>query len=159
MRLEILFKRLHQHAVIPTKAFDGDLGWDLYAAEDVVIHPESNALVSTGIACVFPDGVGAILKDRSGISSKHRVYVHAGVIDNGYTGEIKVLMDNPTRHGAPAGLNITFGQKYPDHSVRFNRGDKIAQMVLVPIVDVYPSEIEYIDETERNTRGFGSTGS
>lgn len=152
MVMDIRFKKLSEFATIPTKAHDDDLGLDLYASQHTVINPGAAALVSTGIACQFPiryeyTGVtncisyGGILKDRSSIASKYNVYVHAGVIDPSYRGEIKVLMHN-------TGTD-------PFH---VSMGTKIAQMVLVasPLVEIL--EVEELSDTERGDKGFGSSG-
>jgi|SRR5665213_395873 len=156
MRLDLKFRRLHPEAILPTKAHDGDLGWDLYALHNVNIPPASNILVPTGIACQFPDGVGAILKDRSSISSNKRVYVKAGIIDNAFRGEIKVLLENPnhTSHSSEyCVLGDDNGSKY------FMRGERIAQMILVPIIDCDAMEVDFLDDTIRGVNGFGSSGS
>ena len=139
-------KKLHPNAIIPTKANDGDLGWDLYClyptAFTVYTHENAPVLIETGIACEFPEGYGAIIKDRSGMASKKQLTIHAGVIDNGYTGEIKILM---YYHG--------------DKFLNIEAGTKIAQMVLVPVV---PCVVEVVDEIVssdgRGHHGFGSTG-
>jgi dUTP pyrophosphatase len=153
MVMDIRFKKLSEFATIPTKAHDDDLGLDLYASQHTVIDPGAAALVHTGIACQFPtryitEGLmnsywlsyGGILKDRSSIASKYNVYVHAGVIDPSYRGEIKVLMHN-------TGTD-------PFH---VSMGMKIAQMVLVasPIVEIL--EVEELSDTKRGDKGFGSS--
>lgn len=139
--------KLVDHATIPTQAHHGDLGWDLYCAEQVSLHPGERALVSTGVKFKFPINIGAFIKDRSSVSSKMGIFIHAGVIDQGYRGEVKVLMHNASEKVAT-----------------FYRGDKIAQMVLIPIVTVSPG-LQVVDvlsdeyDTSRGGDGFGSTGS
>jgi dUTP pyrophosphatase len=149
MTLLLKFKKLHSNATIPTKAKEGDLGWDLYTSENIEISEGTNQLVKTGIACQFPAGYGAILKDRSGLSSKNRLYVHAGVIDNGYTGEIQILLDFPMN---PYDNNVRYT------SLIFPAGTKIAQMIIVPVIEVVPVVVTELTTTERGASGFGSSG-
>lgn len=138
---QINFKRLSKHATEPTKEHPGDLGIDLYSAEQVSLQPGESKLVGTGIAVEFPIGFGGFIKDRSGVSSKRKLYTHAGVIDGGYRGEIKILFENAN-----------------DKHQTIYIGDKIAQMVLIPTFNVNFSEVEEFKETSRNADGFGSTG-
>src|SRR5699024_2574909 len=88
------FKRLNECAIIPTKAHPSDSGFDLYASEDVVIEPGDTAIVPTGIAVELPQGYEAQVRPRSGITAKTKLRVQVGTIDNGYKGEIGVIVDN-----------------------------------------------------------------
>ena len=85
-------KKLVDTAILPTKAHTGDLGYDLYAQQPLAIFPGEVKLVSTGISIEFPEGYGALLRDRSSVATKQYLFVVAGVIDNGYTGEIKIAL-------------------------------------------------------------------
>jgi dUTP pyrophosphatase len=135
-------KKLIQEATLPQKAHAGDLGYDLCAIEPITIFPDQTILVRTGIAIQFPEGYGGVIKDRSSVSTKHSLFVVAGVIDNGYTGEIKVAMHN-------AGSS-------PWHCLP---GNKIAQLVLIPTVDFAIEEVtETTSADGRGEYGFGSTG-
>lgn len=136
----IKFKRLTETAIIPTKAHIDDLGLDLYSNEDVVVPSLSNKLVSTGIVCEFPPFIGGILKDRSSVASKQRLYVKAGVIDPSYRGEIRILLENPD--ATPKTIKA---------------GTKIAQMVLVKTEWVDIEETSEVNDTERGEKGFGSS--
>lgn len=140
--MSIKVKALTENAKLPTKAHAGDLGYDLYSGEEVLILPNTSRLVSTGVAVQLPEGYGALIKDRSSVASKHGVFTMAGVIDNGYIGEIKILFFNSGR--AP---------------MLFRVGDKVAQLVLTRTSDF---EVEWADELEsadqRGEGGFGSTG-
>lgn len=133
-------KKLHPDAQLPTKAHHGDLGFDLYALEDTVLEPRMVTKVRTGIACGFPTGYGALLRDRSSVATKQQVFVVAGVIDYGYRGEVLVAMHNP---GDP---------------VTFKKGDKIAQMILTLVILTQVREVTELDDTTRGTNGWGSTG-
>lgn len=137
-------KQLHNNAIIPTKSHDGDLGYDLYLDADWnnKYDSKSSMLLTTGIACEFPIGYGAIIKDRSSIASNMEIYVKAGVIDNGYTGEIKILMINPFKK-----------------ELSLNRGTKIAQMILVPVISADIEIVSHLTSMDdRGSNGFGSTG-
>lgn len=135
-------KQLVSHAIIPEKAHAGDLGYDLFSADQFSIHSGETKLLSTGISIGFPSGYGALIRDRSSVATKRGLFVVAGVIDNGYTGEIKVALHNSTE-----GFQTIY------------RGDKIAQLILIPTVDF---KIELVDEITSNDgrgdNGFGSTG-
>lgn len=143
-------KRLTNTARLPERAHNSDLGYDLFVdlGDDdheygpVILYGESK-LISTGISIAMPSGWGLFVKDRSSVSSKLGLHVHAGVIDNGYHGEIKVLLHKTS----------------PGH-IRLEHGMKIAQLVpiMMPSFDI--SEVyEFEEETSRGNDGFGSTGS
>ena len=135
-------KRLTDWATLPTKAHAGDLGYDLYAANQYMIYAGETKLISTGIAIQFPEGFGAIIRDRSSIATKKYLFTVAGVIDNGYTGEIKVALYNAT-----------------EEYVTIYKGDKIAQLILIPTVDFQVEEVTDITSMDgRGEYGFGSTG-
>jgi dUTP pyrophosphatase len=169
--------RLDTNAKLPTKAHYGDLGYDLYALEDITLAPGKVTIVRTGIACNFPSGVGALLRDRSSVATKKEVFVVAGVIDQGYTGEIKVAFFNPgwphliqlknqqdideMRNSWPleippvteGGLLTIFGG--PEE---FKAGDKIAQMILTPVITIPVDEVTDLQNSTRGDKGFGSSG-
>jgi dUTP pyrophosphatase len=135
-------KKVVDHAVLPTKAHSGDLGYDLYAAEQVTIYAGETRLIPTGISVQFPAGYGGLIRDRSSVATKRYLFNVAGVIDNGYTGEIKVALYNST-----------------DAFQTIYRGDKIAQMILIPTVDFKVEEVtEITSQDGRGSNGFGSTG-
>lgn len=135
-------KKVVEHAILPSKAHSGDLGYDLYAADQVTIYAGETHLISTGIAVQFPEGYGGLIRDRSSVATKRHLFNVAGVIDNGYTGEIKVALYNSTD-----GIQTIY------------RGDKIAQMILIPTVDFEVEEVTDITSHDgRGDNGFGSTG-
>ena len=133
-------KKLVPFATLPSKAYSGDMGFDLYSSEDCQILPSGQIAVGTGIALEMPEGWGGVLKDRSSMASK-KIYLSAGVIDNGYRGEVKAVLRNQSEK--------------PFHIAR---GDKIAQMIPIPIVDWQILEEPDLQETKRNSGGFGSSG-
>ena len=134
-------KRLTEKAKLPVKAYPGDLGYDLYSIETVTVKPnEKPKSIKTGIAIQLPNNYGCFIKDRSSLASQG-LHVVAGVIDNGYRGEIVVKM-----------VNLS------DKPITLIEGSKIAQMVLIPVVNCEIKEVEALSETERNDKGFGSSG-
>jgi dUTP pyrophosphatase len=132
-------RKLNNHARLPTKAYNGDLGYDLYAAERYVINPSEQKAVGTGISVEFPERWGGVIKDRSSMASK-MIYTSAGVIDNGYRGEIKILLRNDSK----AVLTV-------------EAGDKIAQLIPIPVIDWEIIETD-IQDSDRSANGFGSSG-
>lgn len=138
----IKVKRLLEGAMLPQKAHAGDLGYDLFAWGETDIYPDETRLVRTGISIQFPEGYGGFIKDRSSVSTKKNVFTVAGVIDNGYTGEIKVALHNASKE-----------------ILEINPGDKIAQLVLIPTVNFQVEEVdELVQQDLRGDGGFGSTG-
>lgn len=129
-------------AKLPEKAHAGDLGYDLFSLNDEVIYTDETVLVGTGIAIQFPEGYGAFIKDRSSVATKQKLFTVAGVIDNGYVGEIRVALHNASGDAA-----------------RIKAGDKIAQLVLIPTVNFQVEEVNQVVSADaRGTGGFGSTG-
>ena len=132
-------KKLTKSASIPTKNQD-DAGWDLYTNEAVTIPAGGTVLVSTGIAMAIPKGYAGLIWDRSsmGVKGIHR---HAGVIDSGYRGEVKVCLHNTT-----------------NESYDIELGDRVAQILIQKIPLFRIQEVEELDSTKRGSGGFGSTG-
>jgi len=128
---------------LPTYAHPGDAGLDLYAADTTVIGPGERALVPTGIALAVPDGWAGLVHPRSGLAIDHGVTVlnAPGTIDTGYRGEVKVILIN---HGSEA--------------VELAHGERIAQLVLVPVGHARVRGVERLADSVRGTGGFGSTG-
>jgi len=139
--MSLRIKKLTYDAIIPTRGSGGAVGYDLYSTDEVVIPPTHRALIGTGVAIVLPPGVYGRVAPRSGLAVKHGIQVGAGVVDPDYTGEVKVVLFN---HG-----NKDFEVK---------RGERIAQLVLERCETPDVEEIGVLEETERGTGGFGSTG-
>jgi len=135
--------KLNEDAVIPSYAKPGDAGMDLYSTESVGIEAGERGLVKTGIALELPKGTEAQIRPRSGLALKKGLTVlnTPGTIDEGYRGEVGVILINHSNE-------IVFIQK----------GDRIAQMVINKFESVKVEEIETLSETERGAGGFGSTG-
>lgn len=121
----------------------GDAAVDLHARVSATLEPGERAAIPTGIAVAIPSGHAGLVLPRSGHAQRHGVGVvnGPGLIDSGYRGEVTVLLIN---HG--------------DDSVSFERGDRIAQLAIVPISDAEWEEVEDLEVTERGSGGFGSTG-
>lgn len=128
---------------LPAYATDGAAGMDVLAAEDVTLAPGTRHAVATGLALAIPPGYEVQVRPRSGLALKHGISVPnaPGTIDSDYRGELKVILIN---HGAEP------------FAVR--RGDRVAQLVLAPVVRARWLEVEDLDETARGEGGFGSTG-
>lgn len=143
--MTLIVKLLTDTARAPTKATDGSAGFDLYADEDCRLDLSSRKAVSTGIAvAIDPDKVGLIWP-RSGIAAKHGIDTGAGVIDSDYRGEVKVLLFN---HG-----------DWPsDGSFEIKRGDRIAQLLIVPAYGQTVVVTDSLDATGRGESSFGSSG-
>jgi dUTP pyrophosphatase len=146
----LLWKKLDQSAIIPTRAHDTDLGYDLYVLESIVLKDNDVTKIRTGIACKLPHGYGALIRDRSSVATKKNSFVVAGVIDNGYTGELIVDM-----YKTPY---INDSWHYGNKLEAFNKGEKIAQLILIPIVTCPDRVVDELPTTERGEGGFGSTG-
>ena len=142
--MSLRFRRLVPGAIPPSRAHDGDAGYDLHAAEAVRLGPGERASVGTGIAVAIPDGYAGLVLPRSGLAAKHGIaLVNApGLIDSGYRGEVRVLLLNTDR-SEPFEVSV---------------GDRIAQLLLVRFESGPAEEVVSLDETLRGAGGFGSTG-
>ena len=136
-------KKLNEDAIIPNFAHKGDAGMDLYSIEKVIIPKNETRLIKTGISIELPHMIEAQVRPRSGLALKHSITVlnSPGTIDEGYRGEIGVILIN---HGKE------------DFVVEKHM--KIAQMVIKPIYEIHIEEVKDLSDTERGNGGFGSTG-
>ncbi|MEB7779246.1 dUTP pyrophosphatase [Mammaliicoccus fleurettii] len=168
-------KLLSDNATTPTRAYGVSAGLDIYAAETVVIEPQEKILLATDIAVDIPEGYVGLLTSRSGVSSKTHLVVETGKIDAGYNGHVKVNIKNDTENSnnydvlseVYTAFNIN-GKKIelndeevlvPYGTYKINKGDRIAQLVIVPIVTPEVKVVEEFEsESERGTNGFGSSG-
>jgi dUTP pyrophosphatase len=141
---DVLIMRLDRGLPLPGYAHPGDAGADLVAAEDVELAPGQRAVVPTGVAIALPAGYAAFVHPRSGLAAKHGVTIvnAPGTVDAGYRGEIKVTM-----------LNTDATQ-----TVRFLRGDRIAQLVVQRVERAVFHEVDVLPGSARGDGGFGSTG-
>jgi dUTP pyrophosphatase len=141
---ELRFTKLSDEATLPTRAHDDDAGLDLYAAEEARIAPGARDSVGTGLAMAIPDGLAGLVLPRSGLALKHGVTLvnSPGLIDPGYRGEVRVLLLNTDR----------------TREFHCTPGDRIAQLLLVPIATASPMPTDELDSSIRGSGGFGSSG-
>ena len=138
--VEVLFRGAHA----PAYAHPGDGGADLVSAEDVVLEPGQRVTVGTGTAIALPDGYVAFVVPRSGLAAKHGITIvnSPGTVDAGYRGEIRVILLNTD----------------PRESYAISSGDRIAQLVVMPVSRARFIPVERLPGTDRGEGGFGSTG-
>jgi len=143
-RVPVLIQRLDPGLPLPERAHPGDAGADLFAAADVELAPGQRAVVPTGVAIALPDGYAAFVHPRSGLASRCGVTIvnAPGTVDAGYRGEIRVTLLNTDA----------------DTPVRFQRGDRIAQLVVQRVEYPVFHEVERLPGSARGDGGFGSTG-
>jgi dUTP pyrophosphatase len=143
--VKVEVKRLPHGAGLPLPAYatDGAAGMDLVSAEDVTLAPGARHAVATGLAMAIPQGYEIQVRPRSGLALKHGISVPntPGTIDSDYRGELKVIL-------------INLGPE----PFAIQRGDRVAQLVLAPVVQATWDEVSELDSTERGAGGFGSTG-
>ncbi|TKH82014.1 dUTP diphosphatase [Bacillus cereus] len=146
MNLRVKIKRV-KDVELPRYAKPGDSGFDLVAAEDTIIWPGETKVVQTGLAFEIPPGYELQVRPRSGMTRNTKLRVVLGTVDSGYRGEVGVLVDNNER---PISLNMKA------HVIE--KGTRIAQGVIAPVVTAHFIEVDDLSESDRGTGGFGSTG-
>jgi dUTP pyrophosphatase len=136
-------QRLRADAVVPARAYAGDAGLDLSACERVELAPGERALVGTGLAVAIPEGYAGFVQPRSGLAARHGISIvnTPGLVDSGYRGELRVAL-----------LNTDLRESFV-----VEPGMRIAQLVVVPVPEVEPVEVDELPAAERGVRGFGST--
>lgn len=143
--MNVKIKRLNKLAKIPTRGTAESAGYDLYAAtdKDIQIPPHSNVKIGTGIAMSIPNGFFGGIFARSGVATKRNMRPSncVGIVDSDYTGEVIVSIHNDSTE-----------------TKTIQRGERIAQLVIVPYLSVIFDEVNELDETDRGDGGFGSTG-
>ena len=141
--MTVKFRRIDPSAELPTYAHLGDAGMDIRSIEELTIAPGARALVHTGLVMMLPPGYEAQVRPRSGLALKNGVTVlnTPGTIDEGYRGEVGVILAN-------------FGSE----PFKVEKGAKIAQMVIAPCTRAEIVETDEVDDTVRGTGGFGSSG-
>lgn len=143
MLYEVKIKLLDEDARLPFQAHPGDAGFDLFSIEDKVIPSGEAAIIRTGIQIELPKNTEAQVRPRSGLALKHSVTVlnSPGTIDEGYRGEIKVILIN---HGK--------------EDFKVEKQMRIAQMVVAPVANVRLTKVEQLTDSDRSEGGFGSSG-
>lgn len=132
--------KLDAGAYMPERAHDTDAGLDLRSMHDVMVRKGEWVVFDTGVHIQLPHGFYGKIESKSGLNVNHSIVSCGGVIDEGYTGSVKVKLYN-------------FGEDY-----HFHRGDKIAQLVIMPYLSPIMEVVPFLDDSERGDNGFGSTG-
>lgn len=134
--------KLEPGSFLPTRAHNTDAGWDLYAKEDFIVPAGGNAVQDTGVHMQIPEGYAGLLVSKSGLNVKHSL-TSTGLIDATYSGSIVVKLYNHDK-----------GKDY-----QFHAGEKISQITVLRLADIEGLEVvAELDESERGSGGFGSTG-
>lgn len=143
--MQVKIKKLNNNAIIPKYQTQGASGFDFHAVEDVMLYPGVTLLVKTGLAFKLPKGYELQVRPRSGLSLKTplRIANSPGTIDEDFVGEVCVIMEN-----------LSDISEY-----KINKGDRIAQGVICPVVQAQLEVVEELEETARGSGAFGSTGS
>jgi dUTP pyrophosphatase len=137
--MKIKAKKLNKDAIVPTHLLHGDAGLDLHSIEDVSLAPGERFAIPTGLAFELPEGYVALIWDKSGLALRDGIKTMGGVIEYTYRGEYKVIILNTS-----------------SKVFHIKKGDKIAQMLIQPIMSVDVEEVDALSESERGTHGFGS---
>ncbi|WP_068792823.1 dUTP diphosphatase [Brevibacillus laterosporus] len=169
--IPVKIKRLHPDAVIPQYATTGSAGFDLVAVEDVVISPGETKKVPLGLAFEIPEGFVMLVCMRSGIAYNTTLRQPNGIgtIDSDYRGEVAMMFDNTNElsTGATTTYLSTNGEgKCVPHGIGFvqkgsyivRKGDRVAQGLILPVMQAQFIVADELSETERGDGGFGSTG-
>jgi dUTP pyrophosphatase len=141
--IELEVVRLRAEARMPERAYTGDAGLDLATCEPLRIPPNERAVVATGIAVAIPGGYAGFVQPRSGLAARNGIAVvnSPGLIDSGYRGEIRVVLLNTDR----------------EETFTADSGERIAQLVVLPVPELSVREVEKLSPSERGVRGFGSS--
>jgi dUTP pyrophosphatase len=141
--IELPIQRLREEARLPERAYNGDAGLDLATCERVELGPGERAVVPTGLAVAIPEGYAGFVQPRSGLAARQGISVvnSPGLIDSGYRGEIRVVLLNTDT----------------EHTFVAEPGDRIAQLVVLPVPELEVVVVDELPETERGVRGFGSS--
>ncbi|MCG2010425.1 dUTP pyrophosphatase [Staphylococcus epidermidis] len=167
-------KLLSENATMP-KRDRLDAGYDIYSAETVILEPQEKAVIKTDVAVNIPEGYVGLLTSRSGVSSKTHLVIETGKIDAGYQGNLGINIKNDMEHDGITSLyedlddelvsildikgNYINEVEGARKVYKINKGDKLAQLVIVPIWTPELKEVEeFSSESERGEKGFGSTG-
>ena len=141
--INIKIKRLNENAILPEKQHDSDAGYDLYSIEEIILKPNQIYKVKTGIAIQIPNNYGGLVLPRSGLSSKYGISLinTPGLIDSGYRGELLIPLIN-----------------HSSNEYTINKTERVAQLILLEIPEVKIEVTSDLDESDRDSKGFGSTG-
>ena len=133
------YKLLNAHGKSLSKAYSGDGGWDIFSAYNREVGPHETVRVETELAISIPEGYVGVVSDRSSMASKG-IFTVGGIIDCGYTGQLFIQLYNST-----------------EHYYYIAKGDKIAQILILPVPDISWEQVDDFKNTERGDKGFGSS--
>ena len=141
--IELLIRRLRPGAAVPSRAYANDAGLDLATCERVELPPGERAVVPTGLAVAIPEGYAGFVQPRSGLAARHGITVvnSPGLVDSGYRGELQVVLLNTDR----------------ERTWVAEPGERIAQLVVLPVPELELAVVDELPESERGARGFGSS--
>lgn len=139
--MQIKFKKIHPEAKIPAYAHEGDAGMDLFSVENYILKAGERRPIGTGVAIEIPDDYVSLVWDKSGLAANHGIKTMGGVIDAPYRGEIKIVLLNTS-----------------DKNFKIEKGMKIAQLLIQPVVSAEINEVSDLSGTHRGDGRFGSTG-
>lgn len=166
---KLQIKLLSENATLPTRNHSTDAGFDIYAAETITLEPQEKALIATDIAVNIPKGYVGLLTSRSGVSSKTYLVVETGKIDAGFQGHMKINIKNDYEDNKGETIfkrdlkdKIIIEDErhlYKQGTYVIKKGERLAQLVIVPIVKPQLQEVdEFSEVSERGEKGFGSSG-
>jgi dUTP pyrophosphatase len=141
--IELEIMRVREDARVPARAYAGDAGLDLATCSPIRLDPGERAVVPTGLAVAIPEGYAGFVQPRSGLAASHGISVvnSPGLIDAGYRGEIQVVLLNTDR----------------ERPFTAEAGERIAQLVVLPVPELSVREVDDLPPSERGVRGFGSS--
>jgi dUTP pyrophosphatase len=141
--IELEVMRVREGARVPARAYSGDAGLDLSSCDPIRLGPGERALVPTGLAVAIPHGYAGFVQPRSGLAATQGITVvnSPGLIDSGYRGEIQVVLLNTDR----------------ERTFAAEPGERIAQLVVLPVPDLEVREVDDLPQSDRGARGFGSS--
>ena len=141
--IELSVRRLRQDAVMPRRAYAGDAGLDLTTCERIELAPGERGVAPIGVAVAIPEGYAGFVQPRSGLAERHGIAVvnSPGLVDSGYRGELRVILLNTD----------------PVETFVAEAGDRVAQLVVLPVPALELVEVDELPPSERGARGFGSS--
>ena len=168
--LKVNFKKLSPTAITPTKAHATDAGFDLFSDEDVILKYGETVAIKTNIAIELPEGYVADVRPRSGLTLNTGLRVHYGTVDSGFRDGIGIICENGNHEPMISDVmyfvasELTEDKTYSDFVgekeivIHIERGQKIAQLVILPIPEIELKEVNELSDSDRGVNGFGSTG-
>lgn len=140
-KVKVKVKKLNPDAILPYYPHEGDAGLEIFSVEDIIVKSGERALISTGLAIEIPAGYVSLIWDKSGLAAKSGLKTMGGVIEHSYRGEYKIVLYNTSKE---------------DYAVK--KGQKIAQLLIQPIMTAEVEEVAELNDSARGKDGFGSTG-